>query len=343
MCPDDKAKKNAVAAINQVFAKEATAKSPCKCGLLNLLCKIWTVIRRRKRKVPCLYLPARIVRRPEPNIYSQFFLLQLQQPVTWDNPDIKIFLNNIEQYTYDLKTDTEYDIQITVHSSSSVEPADGTRVEVRWIEFGAGAQIRHHVTTLFADVPVFPGTAVVAAKWRTPATPGHYCIEVELFHERDALTANNRGWNNTQVHEASSPVEFSMRVFNRNLPQRPRLFDVKMKATNERLYNLIHGFEERETPTSIVEMTFDSYVFPTGDRKTLDPLETFKPMPPFDERMTVEPHTFSFKEGEPYRDVTVRVNAPDTMKVGDIKPVNITAWQGGFPSGGITAYIKKKG
>ncbi len=56
---------------------------------------------------------------------------------------------------------------------------------------------------------------MVSTPWRTPDVPGHYCIEVELFHPNDGDPSNNRGWNNTQVYAAHSRVERSIRIFNR--------------------------------------------------------------------------------------------------------------------------------
>jgi hypothetical protein len=150
-----------------------------------------------------VYIPERVINRPDPCIYSQFLLMQLEQPVTWDNPDVAIFLSGVEQNTYDLTADTEYDVAITAHNTS------------RWIEFGAGSQIRHPIATLTADVPVWPGVATVSTQWRTPATPGHYCIEVELAHPDDGNPSNNRGWNNTQVKVAASEVQVPIRIFNR--------------------------------------------------------------------------------------------------------------------------------
>ncbi len=164
---------------------------------------------------PCVYLPERVINRPDPLIYSQFLLMQLGQPVTWDNPDVAILLAGVEQYTYDLRVATEYDIEITIHNSSRTKVAPGTQVEVRWIEFGAGAQIRHPISSVLVDVPVWPGTATVGTKWETPSTPGHYCIEVELKHPQDGNPANNRGWNNTQVKAAASSVDVPIRIFNR--------------------------------------------------------------------------------------------------------------------------------
>jgi hypothetical protein len=141
--------------------------------------------------------------------------MQLGQPVTWDNPDVALFRSGVEQDTYDLVVDTDYDIVVTVHNSSRDKPAPHTRVELRWIEFGAGAQIRHPIDAVLVDVPVWPGTVTATTTWRTPASPGHYCIEVELIYPGDGNPANNRGWNNTQVSVAASPIETPIRIFNR--------------------------------------------------------------------------------------------------------------------------------
>jgi hypothetical protein len=140
--------------------------------------------------------------------------MQLGLPVTWDNPDVRILRNGVEQDSYSLVADTEYRLEVTVRNSSREKPADGTQVQIRWIEFGAGGQVRHPIASVPANVPIWPGTSIAQTTWRTPATPGHYCIEVELAHPDDGLIANNRGWNNTQVHAASSPVELPIRIFN---------------------------------------------------------------------------------------------------------------------------------
>jgi hypothetical protein len=197
---------------SSVESKSAgSARSGC------ILCRIWEVLTREKTPEgdPCVIIPGRIARKPDPCIYDQFLLMQLNQPVTWDSPDVRIFLNGVEQYTYDLTVGTEYDVQIEVHNSSRDEPAVGTTVDVRWIEFGAGGQVRHPIAALVASVPIWPGTAIVATKWRTPDVPGHYCIEVELTHPDDGNPSNNLGWNNTQLYAAHSSVVQKIPVFNR--------------------------------------------------------------------------------------------------------------------------------
>lgn len=191
-------------------------KGDC-CWKFRRLCRVWKIITREPKTPfgdPCVRFPGHVIRGPDPCIYSQFFLMQLKQPVTWDNPDVRILNGGVEQNSYDLRAGTDYTLEITVHNSSRDKPANNTAVNVRWIEFGAGGQTRHAIATLSADVPVWPGTAVVQAAWRTPQIPGHYCIEVELVHPDDSNPANNRGWNNTQVHAATSPIRRPIRIFN---------------------------------------------------------------------------------------------------------------------------------
>lgn len=188
-----------------------------RCQPLSRLCRIWEIITREPKTPygdPCVNFPAHVIRKPDPCIYSQFLLMRLQQPVTWDNPDVRILLTGVEQNSYNLSVGTMYTVEITVHNSSRDKPATGTAVYVRWIEFGAGSQTRHAIATLSADVPLWPGVAVVQTTWRTPDTPGHYCIEIELQHSNDANPSNNVGWNNTQVHAANSPVRRPIRIFN---------------------------------------------------------------------------------------------------------------------------------
>ena len=196
-------------------AKRSLLERCTGCGL-GWLCRLILILTGKGRGTkPCIYIPERIINRPDPCIYDQFLLMQLGLPVTWDNPDVTIFRAGIEQYTYDLTVDTEYDLEVRLHNSSREKPATGTTVDIRWIEFGAGAEIRHPIAVLSANVPVYPATTTVTTKWRTPAAEGHYCIEVELFHPDDGNPANNRGWNNTQVKQAASEVRAPMRVFNR--------------------------------------------------------------------------------------------------------------------------------
>jgi hypothetical protein len=293
------------------------------CRFLDWLCRIWVIItNRRKGGDPCVYFPERVINRPDPCIYSQFLLMQLKQPVTWDNPDIALFKDGVEQYTYNLTVDTTYDVAITVHNSSAEKEALGTKVAVRWIEFGAGGLVRHPIDDLVANVGRYPATAVVSTTWRTPATPGHYCIEVELTHSDDGNPTNNLGWNNTQVLAAHSEAKTAIRIFNRHVSGPPR----EQLAMDRR----------GRVPWNLVEINFDSYVFHDayGDEANGDVM--FAPRPPA-WPARVEPRIFHFAPDETYRDVELVVDAPDGH--GQREHFNVTALQGGAPLGGVTVAV----
>jgi hypothetical protein len=367
-----------------------------------VLCRIWAILTREKvpHGDPCVVIPGHIAHKPDPCIYDQFLLMQLGQPVTWDNPDVRIFLGGIEQYTYNLTVSTEYDVEVTVHNSSRDKPANGTAVDVRWIAFGAGGQVRHPVAVLVTDVPVWPGTSIVKTKWKTPDTPGHYCIEVELSHPNDGNPANNRGWNNTQVYAAHSAVTRDIRIFNRypaecptvregggprlrphrvflgwgligamaalllqhragyDIAFAPRLlallaggyaFASVVGLIAESIYawikrdsNEIRAYAPRtdRTDCHLVEITVDSYRFNDKIGKDFDPTAAFQGAPAI-WNASVEPSSFVFGPGEPYRDVQLHVDAPDTPGLSG--HFNVDVWQGAVASGGVTVTVTTGG
>lgn len=368
-----------------------------------ILCRAWRILTEEAKTPygdPCVVIPPHIIRKPDPCIYSQFLLMQINQPVTWDNPDVRILRNGVEQSTYDLEAGTEYEVEITVHNTSRERPAFGTTVHVNWIEFGAGAEVRHAVAILVADVPVWPGTAKVSAKWRTPDIPGHYCIEVDLAHPEDGNPANNRGWNNTLVHAAQSAVNRKIRVFNRyprecppvregggpwlrphrvlagwgllGLGAAPMLHHsapVRSGGLAGLVLLILAGYagmvaigfaaeaawaallrrrrEQRGTnprtdrlDCHLVDIKIDSHVFEDAKGKAFDPEKAFVAKPPTWPAKVV-PSSFVFLEGEAFRDVELVVDAPDSP--GPVGHFNISVWQGGVPSGGVTVKITTGG
>ncbi|MDB5069093.1 MAG: hypothetical protein JWM87_204 [Candidatus Eremiobacteraeota bacterium] len=306
------------------MATDRPARTVLRCwGFFDWLCRVWIIItHQRKGGDDCVYFPERVINRPDPCIYSQFLLMQLKQPVTWDNPDVAIFKGGVEQYTYGLTVDTQYDVAVTVHNTSLEKAALGTKVSVRWIEFGAGGLVRHPIDELVANVGVYPATAVVATTWRTPATPGHYCIEVQLAHPNDGNPANNLGWNNTQVLAAHSEARTPVRIFNRHV------------GAPRREEQAVH----RGPPWNLVEIEFDSYVFNDAYGAHANGDVMFAPRPPA-WPARVEPRTFHFAPGETYRDVDLIVDAP--AGPGHPEKFNVTARQGGAPLGGVTVTVTR--
>jgi hypothetical protein len=296
-----------------------------KVGFWQLLCRILAVmVGKRRGDRGCIYIPGRIINRPDPCIYDQFLLMQLGLPVTWDNPDFAIMLGGVKQYTYGLTAGTAYDLAITIHNSSREKPALGTTVKVVWMEFGAGGTVTTLIGTVVTDVPVWPGTSVIHVPWTTPGTPGHYCLQAQISHPNDGNPANNLGQNNTQVYAAHSQVKGQIRIFNKFLGA-PAI--------------TIIGNDRQTRPRNHVEITVDSYVFKDGSGKDLDPMTTFAPREPAWPAQVV-PASFDFGPDEPYRDVTLIVDAPNGP--GPAEVFNVTARQDGTPLGGVTVTVERK-
>ncbi|MBD0741508.1 hypothetical protein [Streptomyces sp. CBMA152] len=155
-------------------------------------------------------VPPWAYRQPDPLIYSQRYLQAHGFAVTWDNPDIHVELASAPGVPVDahaLQPDTKYLVVARVWNGSTTAPAPGLPVRVSYLEFGVGTT-RHDVGTTKVDLPVKGALgcpAVATVPWRTPAAPGHYCLQVELLWDDDANPDNNMGQSNTDVKPLNSP------------------------------------------------------------------------------------------------------------------------------------------
>jgi hypothetical protein len=169
----------------------------------------------------CQVIPPDVYKRPDPLIYSQSYLMSLGLGVTWDNPDIALFdvaAGFTPVPSNSLVADTEYEIRATIYNGSTEAPAVGMPVDFSYLSFGIGTTSTFIGRTT-VDLPVkgavgHPATATM--RWRTPPTPGHYCIQVNLVWGDDANPANNLGQENTDVGAAHSPAVFEFPVRNVN-------------------------------------------------------------------------------------------------------------------------------
>jgi hypothetical protein len=299
-------------------------------GCLGLLWRILRVlVGKRPGDSGCVYVPGRLTDRPDPCIYDQFMLMALGLPVTWANPDVAILLGSVPQNTYDLTASTTYDVVVTVHNSSRTRSAPGTRVDMWWMEYGAGGAVKHDVGTQFVGVPVWPGVAQAHFAWTTPSAPGHYCLEIQLFHPDDADPSNNRGQNNTQVYAAHSQVKGPIRIFNA-FPDEAPAAPLPSALVAKRPPVPRHGAN--------VTITVDGYVFVDAIGKRADPDQMFAPRDAA-WPARVEPAQFTFDPGERYRDVMLIVDAPDGP--GPSETFNVSVRQGGAPTGGVTVTIER--
>jgi hypothetical protein len=147
-------------------------------------------------------------------IYSQAWLLARGLAVNWDNPDIKLFelqgggLPPKPALPHALAPNTAHVIRAQVWNNSVEAPAVNLLVRFWYLSFGIGTVRNVIGETLVRSLPVkgavgLPALAEIA--WKTPATAGHYCVQVELVWDDDADQGNNVGQINLDVKKLNSP------------------------------------------------------------------------------------------------------------------------------------------
>jgi hypothetical protein len=171
----------------------------------------WLAKSGRWRPLPCDQcntLSGPIVSVPDPLIYDQYYLWSLGLPFSWSNPDITIWFGAAEVAATDLAPATTYEVVARIWNSSTTAPIAGLNVAFAYLSFGVGVQsnpIGHTAVNLGVkggpDQPAF-----ARMLWTTPATPGHYCIQVLLEPFSDSNWSNNLGQENTQVVATQSPA-----------------------------------------------------------------------------------------------------------------------------------------
>jgi len=193
-------------------------------GLLRGFWKFWRAACAR-HKLPhpqrepstcCIRTTHPSVHRPDPCIYSQAYLMQQGLPVTWDNPDIVLRRGGVIVSEHDLLPNTTYDVEATIWNNSYDGPAVGLKVDFSFLSFGI-ATVSTPIGSATTNVGV-KGSALQPARvtvpWTTPATPGHFCIQVLLSGTDDSNPNNNLGQNNVDVVAAASPAHFSFPLRN---------------------------------------------------------------------------------------------------------------------------------
>lgn len=256
--------------------------------------------------------------RPEPLLYSQRALMAQGLAVTWDNPDIQLFLGGVPVSSTQLQTSTTYDVQVRVWNNSLEAPVIHMPVHLSFLDFGIGnGPIAIGSTTI--DVGVKGSSsqpAVVSVQWTTPPTPGHYCLQALLDPVDDLDFTNNLGQENTDVAQAASPAEFTFTL--RNDTRRTRRY----------------RFET------------DSYVIPplapcSADTSVTRRLERHRrgghPVPP-GFTVAIDPPSPSLAPGEAVV-VRVKVTPPDTFT--GRQPFNVNAFHDGGFAGGVTLTATK--
>jgi hypothetical protein len=166
--------------------------------------------------------------RPDPLLYSQRALIAQGLAVTWNNPDITLLLGGVPVSSSTLEASTTYDVQIRVWNNSLEAPVVHMPVHLSFLGFGIGTEPLP-IGTAKIDVGVKGSPsqpAFVSIPWTTPATPGHFCLQVLLDPADDLDFTNNLGQENTNVAQATSPAEFSFTLRNNTKSTRLYRFEV---------------------------------------------------------------------------------------------------------------------
>jgi hypothetical protein len=275
--------------------------------------------RRRKKEPHCkdhACLPA--LRKPDPFIYSQYYLMSLGYPVTWDNPDIFIFDGTTLVNPHDLQASTTYTVAARIWNNSADTPVVNLKVTFSYLSFGMlTAPQSHPIGTKTTDLqvkglpPAFPWIS-----WTTPAAPGHYCLQVLLEPPDDLNWLNNLGQRNTDVTHAASPANFTFTVGN---PDDARPSTVAFTVDTYAIPPLPRCDEREPGPTRV---------------RTIS--KTPPPVPP-GWTVAITPNQLQLAPGE---ETTVQVAiTPPTAFTGTM-PFNITAWNNIHPIGGVTLYVE---
>jgi hypothetical protein len=168
-------------------------------------------------------------KKPDPLIYDQYYLMSLGLAVSWQNPDIQILQGGVPvDSAFDLKPSTAYTIRARIWNGSTTGVVAGMPVAFSFLSFGVGT-VSHPIGDTSVNLGV-KGSAqcpvFAEMVWVTPATPGHYCIQVSFFWLDDANPNNNLGQENTQVVHAASPADFSFTLRNAGEVRREFRFEV---------------------------------------------------------------------------------------------------------------------
>jgi hypothetical protein len=184
-------------------------------ALLELSRELLRLEREAGQQPPCLQVPPPVQRKPDPCLYSQFYLLSHFPglPVTWDNPDITLTeLDGTLVPSTDVAAGRDYLVNARIWDASFA-PALATRVQCWYRSFGISAPALTPVEVEPAGEPRSIllnigawGNETAQFHWRTPDSPGHYCLVVACFHPDDAEPGNNVGQKNLLIHNAATAV-----------------------------------------------------------------------------------------------------------------------------------------
>ena len=248
-----------------------------------------------------LSLPPHTYKRPDPRLYSQAWLMARGLAVTWDNPDISLLDGAAPASPHALLPAHDYVIQARIWNGSPEAVAVNMRVRFAVLAFGIGT-VRTELGEVLVDLPVKGAAAlpvIASMPWKTPPTPGHYCVQVQLLWDDDANSGNNLGQTNLDVKQLNSPnAKFTFTL--RNDSAEARALELRTDA-----------YRIPPLPPCSVRVAEFPRGRPTGDR---DPFAAHRPTVhrlPEGWRVAMDHDPATVLRPGEAREVTVDVTAPD--------------------------------
>lgn len=295
------------------------------CALLRALWRRWHLPEREKRRSSdrCVPINEPAFHKPDPLIYCQSQLMKLGLAVTWDNPDIQLFRDGLPVPSSSLEKDTEYEIVARIWNGSVDAPV--VDLPVHFTVHGFGIETGGHIIgqdKINLGVNGGPDhPAFARAKWRTPATAGHFCLRARLDWLDDANPDNNLGQENTNVGKLSSPADFRFDLHNPTQERLPYTFETDAYA----LPAQPPCPREPETPEARerrMRAVHDRRAHPLPDGWTV----TLTPNEPVVAAGATQP-------------IRVSVTAPAGFM--GREPVNVNAFNRYGLAGGVTLYVER--
>lgn len=131
---------------------------------------------------------------------------------TWNNPEIQLYdINGNPVASNNLIVGNQYTIRATIYNNTNFA-ANNATVTFKWANYATGQPVFYDINV--DNINVAGNSSADAEVTWTPASTGHTCIKVEIYHVEDIYTSNNSGQENCHVGPTASPATIPLTVYN---------------------------------------------------------------------------------------------------------------------------------
>ena len=286
---------------------------------------------RRAAKQTCVPISDPAYKRPDPMIYSQYYLLKQGLAVTWDNPDIEVHQGAQVVPSHSLQPGTDYEVVARIWNNSTEAPVVGLPVQLSFLSFGVGTQ-SHFIGETHVNLGVKGGPnhpAFAAVPWKTPDKPGHYCLQIRLEWIDDLNPNNNLGQENTDVGKAHSPAAFEFQLRNDTRERQTYRFEVDTYDIPP-LDPCSQRIKRQPNPPPRQEPGTINFVPPKHDRSNF-PI-------PANWEVTFSPTEPALGPGD---EIAVHLLVTPPVDFQGRQNLNVNAFHNGILAGGITVAVER--